>query len=231
MAHLGVHHRKIAQLWPQINGMVERFMGNINYAVQQAKLVQIFVEQALCQVFRHNSCPSELVLGRASRTHLPHWNPRFHQNTVTLSYVTKRKMKRQADAQHHATTSGLKLADLVLLHQRQTHKSDSPFSSQHLKITNIKGSMITAAAGSYSTTRNSSHFREFITSDEDEGEARPSDEQTSLSEDTQEPIKAALPNSEGPLQAEDTQEEKDHEKERSRPTRVSKKPKRLIEEL
>ncbi|KAJ1182821.1 hypothetical protein NDU88_007998 [Pleurodeles waltl] len=83
----------------------------------------------------------------------------------------------------------------------------------------------------YSITRNSSHFREFRVSDDDDGKAQPSAEQKSLNEDTGESTEAALPNGEGPLRAQDAQEEKGHGMESSRPMRASRKPKRLIEEL
>ncbi|KAJ1207140.1 hypothetical protein NDU88_002532 [Pleurodeles waltl] len=143
-------------------------------------------------------------------------------------------MKRQADAQCHAMPSGLKLGDLVLVRKLQITnipKSDSHFMSQHLKTTNIKGLMITAVASSFSTTRNSSHFREFRTSDEEEGESWPDEERTSLCKDTGEPMEATPPKREGPLRTKEAGEEKHHGKESPCPMRVSRNPKRLTEEL
>ncbi|KAJ1160786.1 hypothetical protein NDU88_001279 [Pleurodeles waltl] len=108
-------------------------------------------------------------------------------------------------------------------------KSDSPFSSQPLRITNIKGPMITAET--YSITRNSSNFREFKVSDDEEGETQLSARQKAPSKDTVQPTEADLPNGEGPFRAKDASEEKGHEKEKPCPMRASRKPKRLIEEL
>ncbi|KAJ1103879.1 hypothetical protein NDU88_001300 [Pleurodeles waltl] len=67
--------------------------------------------------------------------------------------------------------------------------------------------------------------------DEEEGKAGPDDELTSLSKDMGEPMEATPHNKEGPLQTEDAGEETDHGKDSSRPTRLCRKPKRLMKEL
>ncbi|KAJ1203735.1 hypothetical protein NDU88_007516 [Pleurodeles waltl] len=113
--------------------------------------------------------PSELVLGRTSRTHLPQLATKAltdHDHIAAQDREAKTKMKNYADARHLATGSSLRLEDWVLT-QRQARKSDSPFSSQPLRITKIKGSVITAEAGTYSVTRNSSHFKEFSPLDDE----------------------------------------------------------------
>ncbi|KAJ1183520.1 hypothetical protein NDU88_000338 [Pleurodeles waltl] len=147
----------------------------------------------------------------------------------SMPHVCVKENEEQADPLRHVTASRLKLGDLVLVHQRQMRKSDSPSSSQPLKITDIKGSVITAVAGSYSITRYSSHFREFR--EDEEGETRSRAEQQPPCEDDGEPTRASLPNGEGPLRAEDTSKEKGHGNESSQPMRASRRTKRLIEEL
>ncbi|KAJ1173520.1 hypothetical protein NDU88_005352 [Pleurodeles waltl] len=91
--------------------------------------------------------------------------------------------------------------------------------------------MITAEAKSYSVTRNSSHFKEFRTSNNEEGELRPSASQTTTSADTGGSMEVVSSTGENHLRMQDASEDIGQEKGISRPMRVSRKPKRLIEEL
>ncbi|KAJ1209835.1 hypothetical protein NDU88_005207 [Pleurodeles waltl] len=140
-------------------------------------------------------------------------------------------MKSHTDACHHATGSSLQLGNWVLVRQRQARKAESPFLSRPLRIMNIKGSMITVEAGSYSITRNSSHVKEFWPSDVGEGEPLPSAGQQTPSADAGGSVETALSIGDSHRQAEDTSEDIGQEKGRSRLMQMSRKPRRLIEEL
>lgn len=219
MTYLGVRHRKVTPLWPQTNGMVERFMGNIKKAVQRAKLSQISLGQALCQMLRdyrntpHSStgkCPAELVLRRVSRTRLPQVEATpttGHESIAAKDKEAKKKMKKYADSRRHATTSQLQEGDHVIVRQRQNRKSDSTFSHEPLTITKVKGAMIRAESGHKTVTRNSSHFKEFK---EEVKEEELGQEEVEETEDT------------GPRQ------NKEYE---ARPRSTRNKPQRLIKEM
>ncbi|KAJ1149431.1 hypothetical protein NDU88_002241 [Pleurodeles waltl] len=140
-------------------------------------------------------------------------------------------MKSYADACRHAIRSSLRLRDWVLVRKLQARKSDSRFSSRPLKITKIRRTMIMAEAGFYSVTRSGSHFKEFRSSDDEEGEPRPSAGWKTPSTDAGGSRETALLTWDGHRQADDTIEDIGQERGRSLPTRLSRMPRRLIEEL
>ena len=71
--------RKITPLWPQANGMVERFMSTLKKTIQQAELTRRDTQAALNEVLQayrttlHSTtgkCPATLMLGRTPRTRI-----------------------------------------------------------------------------------------------------------------------------------------------------------------
>ncbi|KAJ1167101.1 hypothetical protein NDU88_007494 [Pleurodeles waltl] len=91
--------------------------------------------------------------------------------------------------------------------------------------------MIMAEAGSYSVTRNSSHFKELRPSDDEEDEPRSSAGRKTTSADAGRSGESAASTVDDHHQAENTSEEIGQERGSSHPMQVSRKPKRLIEEL
>ncbi|KAJ1134666.1 hypothetical protein NDU88_001117 [Pleurodeles waltl] len=173
--------------------------------------------------------PSELVVGRTSSTRLSQLDakaPTDHDNIAARDRETKEKMKRYADARRHATGSGLQLGDWVLVHQRQAWKLDSPFWSQLLRKTKIKGSMITAEAGPYFIQQ-----KDFRMSDDEEGELWPSAGRETTSADPGGSEETVSTTGDSHPWDEDTTEDIDQETGTSRPMRTTRNPKRLIEEL
>lgn len=70
-SHLNFRQRKITPMWPQANGMVERFMATLKKTTQQAELTQRDIQPALNEVLRAykttphsitNRCPATLML-------------------------------------------------------------------------------------------------------------------------------------------------------------------------
>ncbi|KAJ1200093.1 hypothetical protein NDU88_003921 [Pleurodeles waltl] len=72
---------------------------------------------------------------------------------------------------------------------------------------NNKGSMIIAAAGSYSVTRNSSHFKEVRMSDDEEEEIWPSAGRKTTSADAEGSVDTALSTRDSHPRAEDKSED------------------------
>ena len=73
----------------------------------------------------------------------------------------KHIIKSYADSRNHAKDCNLKIGDTVLVKQQRKNKLSSYYNPRPLKITEIKGSMITASTvdGDFKTTRNSSFFK------------------------------------------------------------------------
>ena len=59
----------------------------------------------------------------------------------------KRKSKEYTDKMRHAQPCSIKENDIVLVKQKRTNKLSTPFDPRPLKVTEVKGSMITAKRG------------------------------------------------------------------------------------
>ncbi|KAJ1207994.1 hypothetical protein NDU88_003384 [Pleurodeles waltl] len=156
-------------------------------------------------------------------------------SAVYLEDKLRPEQKRQADTRCLTTTSRLKLRDVALMRLRQAQMSDNPFLSHPLTIMTFKGTMITAAAGPYSITKNSSHFIEFLMLEDDEGEGSKGTQMQIWSNVTHEAAESCPSHGYGPLcdeEAEDEQgSQRHHARESARPLWVIQKAKRLIEEI
>ena len=71
----------------------------------------------------------------------------------------KAKMKACSDDRRHATPSNIKPGDTVLCRQLKQNKLTTPYSTEPLTVTSVKGSMVTAGRNGYAITRNSSFFK------------------------------------------------------------------------
>ncbi len=71
----------------------------------------------------------------------------------------KEKMKIHADNKNHAEEPSLKLSDRVLVKQRPSNKSETPFKPQPYEVVDVKGTMITASNPTHKITRNVSFFK------------------------------------------------------------------------
>lgn len=180
--HLNFKHRKITPLWPQANGMVERFMSTLKKTIQQAELSKRDTQTALNEVLRayrttpHSTtgkCPATLMLGRIPRTHIPtQVTPRQdtdHQRLRERDQAGKAKMKQEADAQRRATEAPIHEGDWVLVRQNQTTKADRRYHEHPSRVMTRKGTMITAATHARRVTRNISHFKKCKTEPEEPG--------------------------------------------------------------
>ena len=104
-------------------------------------------------------------------------------------------MKFDADKKNRAQTRKFVVGDIVLPRQQQTNKFSTPFQPEQFRITEVKGSMITATSKDRSITRNASHFKllpsdieiaPYIASKEREDEGKDNRELPSNHEDNSE---------------------------------------------
>src|SRR5664279_966221 len=168
---MGFHHRRVTPLFPQADGHVERFMRTLVKALQIAKIegknwrqeLQIFLRAyrttAHCST---KIAPSELLFNRKVRTKLPEYQLPGDDTNTPLRIQddkAKHKMKMYADMRNNAKPSDLLIGDTVLVKQRKKDKLSSYFDPTPYRIIDKKGSMVTAARGDHSITRNSSFYK------------------------------------------------------------------------
>ncbi|CAF0927883.1 unnamed protein product [Brachionus calyciflorus] len=88
--------------------------------------------------------------------------------------ISKSKMKKNADKNIRIFKNNLTVGDLVLVKQKQPNKSVSIFDPAPYRITEIKGTMVTATRQNNTITRNISLFKKYYgqTSKQDEQNRR-----------------------------------------------------------
>ena len=163
-------------LWPEANGICERFMRNIKRVCTTANVENKNWKQELHVFLRsyratpHSSTgvpPHTVLYGRAMRTKLPEAQPSFSKGEEMRikDHQPKDEMKRYADHRRHAKPSKFNLVpnDQVLVHGGGSHqrKTEAYYEPRPYTIIDKKGSMVTAQDGKHSITRNSSMFKPF----------------------------------------------------------------------
>ena len=173
--YIGMHHRKVTPLWPEANAEAERFMRTLNKALRAAQMDTGSWKQELFKFLRHyratphsttGMSPSELLNKRKLRTELPcrvrRKCVRF-QDEVELAERRDKRLKEYmrdvANNDRNARPSDVEVGDMVLARQPKTNKLSTPFDAKPYKVTQTKGSMVTAERSDKSITRNSSHFK------------------------------------------------------------------------
>ncbi|CAF0746058.1 unnamed protein product [Brachionus calyciflorus] len=134
--YLGVKHLKITPLWPQANGMVERFMKSISKSIQAATIENKQWEIEISKLVKsHNNTPhcttgvtpnSLIFKYRAKSSRLPCYRPpkinernRFKERVISLY-------------------------DTVLVKQKQINKQTSYYNPNPYIVTKMNGTMVTA---------------------------------------------------------------------------------------
>ena len=170
--YMGFHHRKITPAWPKANSESERFMRTLNKTLRAAHLENKNWQQELFHFLRnyratpHSTTgvsPAELLFGRKLVVKLPELiNTAPSRSSITdTDMKQKAKMKAYADTRSKAHPHSLNVGDTVLAREQRKHKLSSPYNKIPYTITNINGTMITAAnASGHSITRNCSQFKQ-----------------------------------------------------------------------
>ena len=73
----------------------------------------------------------------------------------------KRKMKEYADNKWYVKPSEIKVGETVLVIRPPSLGKQTPYEETPMKVTDKKGTMITAESGERKVTRNSSYFKRF----------------------------------------------------------------------
>ena len=170
--YMGFHHRKINPAWPKANSESERFIRTLNKTLRAAHLENKNWQQELFHFLRnYRATPhsttgistAELLFGRKLVVKLPELiNTAPSRSSIADTDMKQRaKMKAYADTRSKAYPDSLKVGDTVLVRQQRKHKLSSPYNKIPYTITNINGTMITAAnASGHSITRNCSQFKQ-----------------------------------------------------------------------
>ncbi len=152
----GFSHRKITPLWPQANGICERFMRNLGKVMRSSSGVNL--EQDLTEFMRnyratpHSStgvAPSSLLFRSSSSTfRMPNYQQQKAIDGITKTALdrdasAKATMKLHNDENRHARLSILQIGDTVLLKQTRSHKAMPLFDPKPFKITALKHTMAT----------------------------------------------------------------------------------------
>ena len=179
---LGVSHRLITPLWPRANGIGEAFMKNLSKVIQTAIIDKVSWKKRLIEFLRnyrgtpHSStgvAPSALLFRNPNPCKLLSYKRDFIElklDRIAKQIDLKKKliMKKNADKSLHTGSIKLVIGDLVLVKQKRQNKTMSYFNPNILKIVQMKGNMVTASNGNYSTTKNISFFKKWEGKSKDE---------------------------------------------------------------
>lgn len=173
--YLGFKHRKVTPYWPLGNGECERFMRTVEKVLRTAKIEGKNWRQELFTFLRayrntpHPSTdklPSQLLLHRNVKIRLPDISDNISASSDSevrnKDRSAKSTMKDYADKRRNAIRSNVKVGDSVLVKTAKMNKLSSYYESEPYTVTDIKGSMITAARAGKYITRNVSFFKPWI---------------------------------------------------------------------
>lgn len=203
-ASIGFTHRKITPLWPQANGEAERMMGTLGKVIRISHLEKKNWKQQLYNFLRHYRAtphsttgisPAEMLYGRKIRTEIPTISSQ--KKTVRFEDIAKKdeemkeKMKRIEDAKNNAVKVNLQVDDRVLVKQKVSRKSETPYKPEPYQVTDINGTMITARNNNHKITRNVSYFKKVS---ENCGKMEPKREEmdSDVTDDDEEPETKAM---------------------------------------
>lgn len=199
---LGFTHRHITPYWPRANGEIERCMRNLTKVVQNAKISGINKEtelQNFLRVYRdtpHSStktAPSLLMFGRSTTSGLPaidaykYASDPINQQARKNDAEAKQVMKDHFDSKMKANYPQIQKGSRVFVKQERKNKSMTYWDPESYVVTEIKGSMITAARDDKLVTRNSSFFKLVLyDSDDQEVENEQNDKERGVEETVEE---------------------------------------------
>ena len=168
----GIYHRRITPLWPQINE-AETFMKPLMRAIETAHVENRNWRRELQKFllsFRatpHSTtkvAPATVMFARNIRTKLPQIEVKVDKSAVDKKIEqqdkdSRQKMKEYADKRRNATATTMKIGDCVLVKQKRKNKLSTRFDPRSLRVTKIKGTMVTAQRNNFTITRNQSFFK------------------------------------------------------------------------
>ena len=188
MALLGVNWKPSTPLWPQGNANAESVMKPLGKLLQSAKIENKNWRQELqkfllsFRVTPHCTtkvAPCELLFNRTIRGKLPELtsNKVVNKHKMAKANIEMQKETNKAyyDKRKRAKEADIEIGDTVICLQPARNKLSSKFSPNKLRVTERKGSRVTARNGRYVITRNISHFKK-VAEAETEAEEESEDE-------------------------------------------------------
>ena len=156
---------------PQSNGLAEKFMSTV-VKVTHAALVEKKDPREAMQRFLmmyratpHSTTgksPSEMLQGRKMRLKVPSKQQKaegqIHEEARTKDKAEKQKQKNYVDKRRRATEKKILVGDEVLLKQEKT-TIKPPWDPRPMKVTEVKGTKVTAKRGPQERTRNVEKFK------------------------------------------------------------------------
>ena len=144
---LGIKHQKVTPLWPEANGLVERFMRNLGKTIRTAKIEnkdwkrEIFTFLRNYRATPHPATgysPAEIIFGKMARNKLPDFKRNYEKY--------QEKIKRYADNRRHVKPQEIKIGDSVLLKKDKKilQKEESRYELELFVVIGLKHSMVTA---------------------------------------------------------------------------------------
>ena len=167
--YLGFKHRRVTPLWPEANGEVELFMKTFGKVLRttsnwKQEMYQFLRNYRATPHCTTGTAPATALFGRAIRIKLSCPVVPCESNLKPAlmrehDAHQKLKMKTFAESRRPINDSDIQVGDTVLVKQPKTGKFSTPYHPVPLKVTNKNHSMLTAEGGDRSVTRNSSHFK------------------------------------------------------------------------
>lgn len=228
----GIKARHITPLWPQANAQAENFNKPMLKAIRAAIVAGQNWKYALTDFLRvyrmtpHSTTlftPYRLLFGRDPKTKLPEsdTNEKHPDDAAVRARDCEKKerMKEYADARRHAKETLMETGDIVMMKRQNHNKTQSCRYPQPLIVSKVKGPMITAQhPDGREVTRNKSFFRSVPNVPPE------TLMQQAVKNHTKENISEPEPEAE-------VYEEPSLATGNSKPRRIIRKPKRLIEEI
>ena len=240
--YLGFKHRKVTPLWPEANGEVERFMKTFGKVLRttanwKQEMYRFLRNYRATPHYTTGVPPATALFGRPIRIKLPcplvvlcneSYDPVLMREKDAHQ---KLKIKTQAESRRATKECDIQVGDTVLVKQPKRKKLSTPYHPVPLTVTQKNHSMITAENDDRKVTRNSSHFRKFLT-DESSSSGALEEDGTYMDMQTSPPVPIPVP---GPDRADPVLLDPGKTAVTApiprRSTRVSVPPKILIQEI
>ena len=165
--NMGFKHRRITPLYPQANGEAERFMQPLMKAVKCATVEGRSWKQAMYTFLRNyrntphstlGKSPASIMFGRPIRTTLPVLMS-YNPDKELAGKDYKAKQRMKDEYDKRAKEPLIEIGDKVLLKKERKLKMDPHYELEPYKVINVKGNMVTAESNHRKVTRNMSCFK------------------------------------------------------------------------
>ena len=171
---LGIQHHRITPLWPQANGIVERFMKQINKSRRCCNAQhESFEPQLHLMVRNYNACPHSatghspfsLMFGRSPRTTLPytadfqHEQSELEKEKEEKERKLKEKNKAIYDRRRRAQPKAAMDMEEVLLWKLPRNKADPLFHPEPAVVKDRNGSQVSLTHNGREIIRNESFIK------------------------------------------------------------------------